>query len=48
MTDFVSLGVTGASAIRVYLGDATGLQADSAEELKANTEIYFTVSYIAA
>ena len=48
IADFVSLGVTGASSIRVYLGDATGLQGDSAQELKANTEIYFTVSYIAA
>lgn len=48
IADFVSLGVTGASSIRIYLGDATGLQGDSAQELKAGTEIYFTVSYIAA
>jgi len=34
--------------IRVYLGDAVGLQADSANELKAGTEIYFVISYIAA
>ena len=48
IADFVSLGVTGASSIRIYLGDATGLQPDSAQELKAGTEMYFTVSYIAA
>ena len=48
IADFVSLGVNGASAIRIYLGDATGLQGDSAQELKAGTEMYFTVSYIAA
>lgn len=48
IADFVSLGVNGASSIRIYLGDATGLQGDSAQELKAGTEIYFTVSYIAA
>jgi hypothetical protein len=48
IADFVSLGVTGASSIRVYLGDATGLQGDSAQELKAGTEMYFTISYIAA
>lgn len=48
IADFVSLGVNGASSIRVYLGDATGLQGDSAQELKAGTEIYFTISYIAA
>jgi len=48
IADFVSLGVTGASAIRIYLGDATSLQDDSAQELKAGTEFYFTISYIAA
>jgi hypothetical protein len=48
IADFVSLGVNGASSIRVYLGDATALQGDSAQELKAGTEMYFTISYIAA
>lgn len=48
IADFVSLGVNGASSMRVYLGDATGLQADSANELKAGTEIYFVIQYIAA
>lgn len=48
IADFVALGVNGASSMRVYLGDGTGLQADSANELKANTEIYFVIQYIAA
>jgi len=48
ISDFVPLGVSGASSMRVYLGDAVGLQADSANELKAGTEIYFVISYIAA
>ena len=48
IADFVSLGVNGASSMRVYLGAGTGLQATSANELKANTEIYFVITYIAA
>jgi hypothetical protein len=48
IADFVSLGVNGASSMRVYLGAGTGLQATSANELKAGTEIYFVISYIAA
>ena len=48
IADFVSLGINGASTIRVYLGDGTSIQADAANELKANTEIYFSISYIAA
>jgi hypothetical protein len=48
IADFVSLGINGASSIRVYLGDGTSIQSDAANELKANSEIYFVISYIAA
>ena len=48
IADFVSLGVNGATSMRVYLGAGTGLQATSANELKAGTEIYFVIQYIAA
>lgn len=48
IADFVSLGINGASTIRIYLGDGVSIQADAANELKAGTEIYFVISYIAA
>jgi hypothetical protein len=43
--DFVSIGLSGESAVRVYLGDGPNLVGDSAQELKANTDVYFNFTY---
>mgnify|MGYP000848902650 CR=1 FL=1 len=43
VSDFV--GVIVGSEIDVYLGDATSLQTDSAQELKANSNIYIEATY---
>ena len=43
--DFVNLGVEGESAMRVYVGDASGLQSDSAEGIIANTQLYIGITY---
>ena len=43
--DFVNIGVEGESAIRVYVGDASGLQSDSANGVIANTAIHVSITY---
>ena len=48
MADFVVFGVPGQSSVRIYLGDATGFQADSAEQIGNSSEIYVSLCYIAA
>lgn len=46
IADFVTLAVESESGIRVYLGDAATLQADSANELQAVTQIYISFTYL--
>jgi hypothetical protein len=43
--DFVVLGVEGNSEFTVYLGDNTAVQADSANALGANDDIYVSFQY---
>ena len=43
--DFVNLGVEGESVVRVYVGDASGLQSDSAEGIIANAQLYIGITY---
>jgi len=43
--DFVNLGVEGESVLRVYVGDASGRQSDSAEGIIANTQLYIGITY---
>ena len=41
----VHLGVEGESVVRVYVGDASGLQSDSAEGIIANAQLYIGITY---
>lgn len=43
--DFVGYVLDGEQSVRVYLGDSSTLQSDSAQELQANTEIVVSVQY---
>ena len=43
--DFVNLGVEGESVLRVYVGDASSRQSDSAEGIIANTQLYIGITY---
>ena len=45
VADFVSRSSGGTSEFFVYLGDGTGYQSDSAEQLQTNSIIYFTFTY---
>jgi hypothetical protein len=43
--DFVGIVQNGASELRIYLGDTTYANEDSAQELRSGTSIYLNVSY---
>jgi hypothetical protein len=45
ISQFVAVGNEGNSYMRIYLGDATTLQSDAAQELKADTNIYVSITY---
>jgi hypothetical protein len=46
VADYVVLLVQGESSARVYLGDNTGVQSDSANNIGANDDIYVGLTYI--
>jgi hypothetical protein len=46
--DFVFVGFESGNSISVFLGDANTVQSDSAQELKATSEIYMSVTYFTA
>lgn len=48
VANFVGIALDGASAVRVYLGDAAALQADSAQEMVNGGGVFFSFSYNAA
>ena len=43
--DFVLLGVEGDAFVKIYLGDATSLQSDSADAIDSDTSIAISVTY---
>ena len=43
--DFVNIGVEGESFIRLYVGDASGLQSDASDGFIANTQLYIGFTY---
>jgi len=45
VANFVAAGFEGESVVKVYLGDATTLQSDSAQELKQFTDIFVSAKY---
>jgi hypothetical protein len=46
ISNFVGIGVEGADHIRVYLGDATAVQSDSAQQWLAGTQMHVSFTYI--
>jgi hypothetical protein len=46
ISDFITIGIEGEAGIRVYLGDGVNVQNDAAEQLKANSQIYLSLTYI--
>jgi len=46
IADYIVYGIQGESQFRVYLGDATGLQADSAQTLYATVDIILSITYL--
>jgi hypothetical protein len=45
VANFVAVGFEGESVVKIYLGDATTLQSDSAQELKGFTDIFLSAKY---
>jgi hypothetical protein len=45
VANFVAVGFEGESLVKIYLGDATTLQSDSAQELKGFTDIFLSAKY---
>ena len=47
VADFLPISIEGESNLRVYLGDGTNIQDDSAQQLQATSGIYVTFTYFA-
>lgn len=45
ISNFISTCVEGESVLRIYLGDSTSFQSDSANQIQTNTIIYITFTY---
>lgn len=45
VANFVAIGEEADAFIKVYLGDGTNLQSDSAQELQTNTDIFVNITY---
>lgn len=48
LADFVGIGIQGQSSVRIYLGDAASLQANSAQQLISGGGIHLCFTYNAA
>jgi hypothetical protein len=45
VSDFVAIGDEADTFIKVYLGDGTNLQSDSAQQVQTNTDIFLNITY---
>jgi hypothetical protein len=45
VANFVAIGEEADAFIKVYLGDGTNLQSDSAQEVQTNTDIFVNITY---